>query len=329
MKARAPAVVIGHNIGFRFPDGSELFSGLEFAIRPGCHGLVGAEGSGKSTLARIIAGLSTATAGSITRTIPLDEILYFAPIADDAGTVADELGFGAKLDALSEIEGGSTESCYFEEIGDDWDFEGRALKGLRNSGLEGLTLETPLAELSPVERLRVRLTRIRLSKAQLLILDEPAAGLDERAKETLTRYLRGFRGTLIVASNDPFLLSKAENIWELSELGLRRYGGNHEFYRRSRQAEVAAARDRLAHAVHELEHRRDVAQEAMVRQLHRIEHGKSLADTGIPKVHRGNMKRKSQETLGRINGRHDRLVKEAEERVREAQEHERLVQLPD
>ncbi len=55
-----------HDLTFMWPDGSTVVTGLDLAIGPGRHGLVGLNGSGKSTLLKLIAGELAPTSGTIT-----------------------------------------------------------------------------------------------------------------------------------------------------------------------------------------------------------------------------------------------------------------------
>jgi ATPase subunit of ABC transporter with duplicated ATPase domains len=108
--------------------------------------------------------------------------------------------------------------------------------GLRSDRLD-LTLEA----LSGGERRRLELARILFAGSELLLLDEPTNHLDADARDWLLRFLRAYRGALLVISHDLDLLDEAitrvihldrdaeEAVGELVE-----YKGTYSQYLRSR-----------------------------------------------------------------------------------------------
>ena len=60
-----PSVAVS-DLGFAWPDGGDVFNGLDLAVGTGRTGLVGANGSGKSTLLRLLTGELTPIRGSVT-----------------------------------------------------------------------------------------------------------------------------------------------------------------------------------------------------------------------------------------------------------------------
>ena len=70
-------------------------------------------------------------------------------------------------------------------------------------GLDGAQ-KTPARELSGGMRRRVALIRAMRSDAELIILDEPFAGLDEQTHASAAEYVRNVRGnrTVVVVTHD-------------------------------------------------------------------------------------------------------------------------------
>jgi len=76
-------------------------------------------------------------------------------------------------------------------------------------GLRADRLELPLGALSGGERRRAELVRILFGGSDLLLLDEPTNHLDADARSWLLKFLRGYRGGLVVVSHDLDLLDDA------------------------------------------------------------------------------------------------------------------------
>ena len=182
--------------------------GVSFELAPHrVTGFVGANGAGKSTLFRILAGLEPPTSGNAflegvslvdypERVI--DRIGYLAdhPATDRYTTVFDALDTAARLRGLS----------------------GAALKAAREEQIEftgiGDLLQRPLTGLSCGQLQRAALARVLVGKPEILLLDEPAAGLDPRARIDLYRILKQLRlqgRTILISSH---ILSELDEICE-------------------------------------------------------------------------------------------------------------------
>ena len=76
-------------------------------------------------------------------------------------------------------------------------------------GLQPDRLDLTIGALSGGERRRLELARILFGGSDLLLLDEPTNHLDADARDWLLRFLRGYRGALVVISHDLDLLDEA------------------------------------------------------------------------------------------------------------------------
>jgi ATPase subunit of ABC transporter with duplicated ATPase domains len=73
-----------------------------------------------------------------------------------------------------------------------------------------------------------------MQRPNILIMDEPTNHLDMESIESLNLALEMYQGTLIFVSHDrEFVSSLATRIMELTENGIRDFGGTYEDYLRS------------------------------------------------------------------------------------------------
>lgn len=158
--------------------------GIDFSFVGGhVHGFIGPNGAGKTTTMRILATLDFPTGGDVL----IDGIsaLHFPDM------VRPRIGF--MPDYL--------DSYHHMSVCDYLDFYARAY-GLKNNerkerlnavidftGLNKL-LQRPVDRLSKGEKQRISLSRMLINNPDVLILDEPAAGLDPRARVELRRLVR-------------------------------------------------------------------------------------------------------------------------------------------
>jgi energy-coupling factor transporter ATP-binding protein EcfA2 len=83
----------------------------------------------------------------------------------------------------------------------------RALSAVGMSGYEALMPH----HLSLGERKRIAIATVLAMSPEILVLDEPSAGLDPRARRNLIQLLQGLPQTMLVASHDMRL------VWDLCE----------------------------------------------------------------------------------------------------------------
>jgi ATPase subunit of ABC transporter with duplicated ATPase domains len=128
-----PSVAVS-DLGFAWPDGGEVFDGLDLAAGTGRTGLVGANGAGKSTLLRLLTGELTPIRGSVTVSGAVGYLPQNITLQRER-RVDDVLGIAEVRVALSAIESGDTAAEHFTVIGEDWDAEERARATLDRLGL--------------------------------------------------------------------------------------------------------------------------------------------------------------------------------------------------
>ncbi len=176
----------------------EAVAGVSFDVRSGqVVGLIGANGAGKTTMMRILATLDLPDGG----TVHLEGV----DIAERPTAVRRRLGW------MPDHVGLYRDTT----VGDYLDFHARA-HGFRGADLArrfdevvaftelGDLLERPAEAMSKGQTQRLSLARTLLNDPEFLILDEPAAGLDPKARlefKHLVRLLRERGKTLLISSH--------------------------------------------------------------------------------------------------------------------------------
>ncbi len=217
-------------------------------------GVVGPNGSGKSTLFKIILGETSADHGELvieekprigsTRQHPEpdtpEETLLDYSMRGIPGFHELELRMRAleeKLDSgdLNVLREYGEVQTEFEHLG-GYDLETRVKVALGGLGFTTDDFAKPFASFSGGWRMRAELSRVLASEPDLLLLDEPSNYLDLPAVEWLQKYLKQYRGTLLLISHDRFLLrSLTEIIVEVDAGTCTRYEGNLDWYLKERE----------------------------------------------------------------------------------------------
>ncbi len=173
--------------------------------------VLGENGSGKTTLLRLLATATRPSGGKL-RLLGLDASTERAELRRRIGYLGDVAGHYPALTALENLE-------FFCDLhGID---RSRARATL---DLVGLAAAAPrrAAELSRGMAQRLGLARAILHAPELLVLDEPDAGLDEEGREVLARVAAG--KTLVMATHDRDLAAKlCGRSFDLSSRGLEAY----------------------------------------------------------------------------------------------------------
>jgi ABC-2 type transport system ATP-binding protein len=156
-------------------------------------GLVGRNGAGKTTTMRAVMGIMQPLGGSITwsgHAVGLPDRLRFGYMPEERGLypqmrVLDQVAYFARLHGV-ELPAARSE----------------AQRWLTRLGLEGRELERVVA-LSHGNQQRVQLAVALVYQPELLVLDEPFAGLDPSAVDSLSEVLRAetSRGTAVLFSS--------------------------------------------------------------------------------------------------------------------------------
>ena len=184
MKEVTPTALVLEEIRKTYPGGIEALRGVSLEVRPGeVFGLVGPNGAGKSTLLKIASGLLFPESGrvvcgetDITRR-PKQAAAWIGLMPDPLGVYTDisareYLEFFARL---QQVPAGRIEEAVNHAVD---------LLGLQP------WLNDEVETLSAGWQRRLALGRVLLSGTPVLLLDEPAAGLDVSARSELLGLVR-------------------------------------------------------------------------------------------------------------------------------------------
>ncbi|MGW6280167.1 ATP-binding cassette domain-containing protein [Kribbella sp. NPDC055071] len=150
----------------------QILAGVDLQVSSGeLLALVGANGSGKSTVLKLMVGLSRPSTGTVRRSA---RVVSYVP---DVFASHDRLSASSYLRHMGRIRGLSD----------------RAARSRADELLERLALsggaDTAMRKLSKGNAQKVALAQALLDPPQLLVLDEPWAGLDATAHATLRELL--------------------------------------------------------------------------------------------------------------------------------------------
>lgn len=191
------------DIHFHYEHGQTLLEKVSFDLFRGERlALTGPTGSGKTTILQIITGLTVPAAGTIhafgkprIREKDFHEVRLRAGMlfqdSDDqlfCATVGEDVAFGPLNKGKSRAEAEATASDILAELG---------LSGYENK---------IIYKLSGGEKRLVALASVLAMDPDVLLLDEPSAGLDAEVREKMISILLNTGKTIILVSHDQPLI---------------------------------------------------------------------------------------------------------------------------
>jgi len=240
-----------------------LFESLDLSVAPGdVVGVVGANGAGKTTLLRLLAGVATPLAGTVS-TAPSDAFVGWLPQEHErvpgesiAAYLARRTGASeatAAMEAAAEGLGSpvpGADDAYAAAL-DRWlasgaaDLDDRIAPALADLGLT-VGPDAAMTSLSGGQAARVALAALLLSRFDLVLLDEPTNDLDLDGLERLEGFVRGLRSGVVLVSHDREFLARC--VTRVVELDLAQhrvavYDGGYDAYLEERAVARRHARE--------------------------------------------------------------------------------------
>ena len=242
-----------------------LFHDINLQIQEhGRTALVGRNGAGKTTVLKMIAGISNADEGTISKSKDLtigylaqdqgldsqnsiwaELDLVFAPLHKMEKQIHQLENQLASLDPATKEFQLTTEkysqlqSAFKKQGG--FEYESRMRGILKGFGFEEADYQTAINSLSGGQKTKLALAKILLQSPDLLILDEPTNHLDMNVLAWLEDYLKSYQGALLVVSHDRYFLDRVvSDIYDLDNHTLRHYTGNYTQFMQHKQEWLTA-----------------------------------------------------------------------------------------
>lgn len=185
------------DLSFTYPDGKQALHSIQLSVDRGEKiSLVGANGAGKSTFLMHLNGIFTGEGEIFIEGLPVQKrtlgqirsrvgVVFQNP--DDqlfSPTVFEDVAFGPIYQGLEKQE-----------------VKQRVEKALSDVGMSDYTSRNPY-HLSSGEKKRIAIATVLSMQPQILVIDEPTAGLDPRARRELIELLARLSQTMLIATHD-------------------------------------------------------------------------------------------------------------------------------
>ncbi|WMJ78955.1 MULTISPECIES: ABC-F family ATP-binding cassette domain-containing protein [unclassified Sedimentibacter] len=252
-------------------------------------GLIGLNGAGKTTLFNILTGKSDFDSGEIylakgkkigylkqntniesNRSIMNEMLTIYQNVIkleQDLHELSHKISSYTENDDSEELqqimETYAKMSEKFEEM-DGYIFKSHIKGVLKGLGFSESEFDKPVNLLSGGQKSRVMLAKLLLEKADVLLLDEPTNHLDIEAISWLEKYIKDFKGAVIIISHDRYFLDNTvSRIFLMENKNLKEYDGNFTEFIKKRKIELEQRAKQYEEYEKEINR-----QEEMIRRLH-------------------------------------------------------------
>ena len=206
-----------------------IFEHVSFSIDTSWKlGFVGRNGRGKTTFLKLLSG-ELDSGGAISASVAFD---YF-PFAVPDASLTTEAVFASVSEAPR------------------WRLE----KELNLLEVDPDALDRAFSTLSPGEQTKVLLAALFSRPGHFLLIDEPTNHLDMEARETVSRYLNGKQGFILVSHDRAFLDGCVDHILSINRSGIDVQKGNFSSWEENRRRQDSfelAKNERLTREINDL-----------------------------------------------------------------------------
>lgn len=262
-----------------------IYEDAEFQINKNDKvGIIGVNGAGKSTLFRVLLKEQELDSGQIQFDHGRIGYLPQEIILDShAMTVWDYLLEGRPIRKLEEelnqiykaleLQSGDQAQLVARmgelqdllEYYDCYRAEDILLEMIDSMNIDGDLLDMPLASLSGGQKSKIVFAQVLYSNPEILLLDEPTNHLDQSTKEFVTRYLKSYRGMVLIISHDvAFLNQIISKVLFINKVThkISVYEGDYQTYRKKSALEQRLREQKIVRQEKEIKELTDVVQRA-------------------------------------------------------------------
>lgn len=232
-----------------------VLNGMNLTLKTGERAvLIGCNGAGKSTVLKIIMKQETISAGTINirknATIGMLKQIYeyekenpnvynflqrsfeqFFELERKLKKLEDEMSYEKDDEKMSELlqKYGNVQQKYIQMGG--YDVQEKFNKICSGLQINEKMLNQNYNDLSGGEKTIVNLGALLLKEPSILLLDEPTNHLDMEKLEWLEKFLKEYKGTILMVSHDRYFLDKVATKTILLENGKEKiYFGNYSYF---------------------------------------------------------------------------------------------------
>ena len=220
--ATSPPVIDVRDVHHSFKNRKAL-NGIEFQVQTGSlHGFVGPNGAGKTTALKLICTLLVPQRGSV-RVFGHHVVKRVKDVRREIGFMPDHFSMYRQMTVFE----------YLDFFGAAYGLDTTRRDSVINDVLEltdmGGRRDSLINGLSRGMQQRVNLARVLINDPRLLLLDEPASGLDPRARIELMDILRALQGmgkTIFISSHILSELAELCDSVTIIDRGTIKYSGS-------------------------------------------------------------------------------------------------------
>ncbi len=255
--------------------------------------IIGINGAGKSTLLKIIVGEIPADSGTVTiskdttlgylaqhQSLNSDNTILEEVMTTKQNIIDMETELRSIENAMNSVEGEALESLLNKysrlnhefEMQNGYAYKSEVIGVLKGLGFGEEDFPLPVNTLSGGQKTRIALSKLLLTKPDIILLDEPTNHLDMESIAWLENYLSGYNGSVVIVAHDRYFLDKiVTKIIEIDNADVTVFSGNYTDY----AAKKAVLRNMKLKEY--LNQQRDIQhQEAVIAKLKQFNREKSI-----------------------------------------------------
>ncbi len=256
-----------------------LFTGATLQLNAGeRYALVGPNGAGKTTLLKIIMGLDSPDAGSVTyaKDTNVGYLEQETKLANSSSIIKEVMDAAIEIRSMGEraeelqlqiAEAGESGEVprelldeyghvqdRFERLG-GYELESNARQILAGLGFRTSDFDRPCSEFSGGWQMRIALAKLFLRHPDVLLLDEPTNHLDLESVQWLRGFIAAYEGAVLIVSHDrAFMDACVDHVAALENRRITTYTGNYSSYLKQREDNLEQMRAKRAAQEREIAH---------------------------------------------------------------------------